>query len=547
MSWVSRLGIRPARSCSIGVRLASSGRREPAVRAAEMAVIVMRPAFCRLVWKKISNRATVAYMSRTVSAARLQTLLGSALDRSPAYLGLADGLRLLVSDGRVPPGTRLPSERELTTRLGVSRTTVTRAYAVLRDAGYLESRQGSGSVVRLPTVPGWRLRPDAHPRRRVTREHRPLLRRLPRARPASPPPTRLQSPSSPPSSPAPATSRRALPALKDAIARRYDGARRADVPRADRRDLGRARRHRRGRPSSASTSATGCWSRARRTRTRWPRWRGPARGCTSVSVDPEGWESAALLATVRQAAARAAFLIPDFHNPTGALMPDELRARLAARVEERGHDPDHRRDARRGGARRRRPASPDGVPRAEHGHRRQLEQGVLGRAADRLAPRPRAPRGEHGLDPAQPRPRRAAARAARPRQPAAAAYGGAPAPDRAGPVLARGPRLCTCRAATRLAAHHSRAAASHSGASCPSRCRLPSPWQRRTAACCSAPVRASRPRAGWSGSSGCPTRGRPRSSSRPWTGSSSPGQTHNATSGSPEGGHRWWREAGSRA
>ena len=47
-------------------------------------------------------------------------------------------------------GTRLPSERDLTAALGVSRTTVTRAYAELRDRGYLASRQGSGSVVALP-------------------------------------------------------------------------------------------------------------------------------------------------------------------------------------------------------------------------------------------------------------------------------------------------------------------------------------------------------------------------------------------------------------
>lgn len=84
-------------------------------------------------------------MQRSVSPPRVRALLGSALDRSPAYLGLADGLRMLVSDGRIAPGTRLPSERELTLELGVSRTTVSRAYAVLRDRGFLSSRRGSGS------------------------------------------------------------------------------------------------------------------------------------------------------------------------------------------------------------------------------------------------------------------------------------------------------------------------------------------------------------------------------------------------------------------
>ncbi|HEY4268310.1 MAG TPA: winged helix-turn-helix domain-containing protein, partial [Galbitalea sp.] len=56
----------------------------------------------------------------------------------PAYQALADRIRLLVIDGRVPLGTRIPAERELATHLGVSRTTVTAAYAELREQGYLD-------------------------------------------------------------------------------------------------------------------------------------------------------------------------------------------------------------------------------------------------------------------------------------------------------------------------------------------------------------------------------------------------------------------------
>ncbi len=48
----------------------------------------------------------------------------------------------------------MPSERELMTALGLSRSTVTRAFAELRDQDYLRTRQGSGSVVHLPLVPG---------------------------------------------------------------------------------------------------------------------------------------------------------------------------------------------------------------------------------------------------------------------------------------------------------------------------------------------------------------------------------------------------------
>src|SRR5258705_9266518 len=68
----------------------------------------------------------------------------------PAYLALADRIRLLILDGRVSLGTRLPSERELAQHLELSRTTVSAAYASLRDAGYLDSIRGSGSVARLP-------------------------------------------------------------------------------------------------------------------------------------------------------------------------------------------------------------------------------------------------------------------------------------------------------------------------------------------------------------------------------------------------------------
>ena len=71
-------------------------------------------------------------MDRAITARRVATLVG-AFDRSPAYAGLADALVLLIGDGRIPAGTRLPSERELTEALAVSRTTVTRAYAGIRD------------------------------------------------------------------------------------------------------------------------------------------------------------------------------------------------------------------------------------------------------------------------------------------------------------------------------------------------------------------------------------------------------------------------------
>src|SRR5690349_11798375 len=51
---------------------------------------------------------------------------------------LAQAIRL----GLVPVGERLPPERDLAERLGVSRVTLREAIGALREAGFLESRRG---------------------------------------------------------------------------------------------------------------------------------------------------------------------------------------------------------------------------------------------------------------------------------------------------------------------------------------------------------------------------------------------------------------------
>lgn len=63
------------------------------------------------------------------------------------YEQLAAGLRTLVERGDLPPGIRLPPERRLAREVGVSRGTVVAALDLLRAAGLVRSRQGSGSVV----------------------------------------------------------------------------------------------------------------------------------------------------------------------------------------------------------------------------------------------------------------------------------------------------------------------------------------------------------------------------------------------------------------
>src|SRR5262249_30236431 len=71
-----------------------------------------------------------------------------------AYAELAERIKLLVLDGRLPVRTRLPAERELATALRISRPTVAASYDLLRDAGLLQSRRGSGSWTTLPRSSG---------------------------------------------------------------------------------------------------------------------------------------------------------------------------------------------------------------------------------------------------------------------------------------------------------------------------------------------------------------------------------------------------------
>lgn len=66
---------------------------------------------------------------------------------SPLYLQLTRRLRKAILEGRVEPGTRLPSTRDLAGDLAVSRTTVIQAYERLGLEGYLDGRVGDGTYV----------------------------------------------------------------------------------------------------------------------------------------------------------------------------------------------------------------------------------------------------------------------------------------------------------------------------------------------------------------------------------------------------------------
>lgn len=81
-------------------------------------------------------------------AAAWELLLPAALAPARARgRTLQAALREAVRTGRLAPGTRLPSSRELAADLGVSRGLVTEAYEQLAAEGYLRSGRGAGTWV----------------------------------------------------------------------------------------------------------------------------------------------------------------------------------------------------------------------------------------------------------------------------------------------------------------------------------------------------------------------------------------------------------------
>ncbi|EKE69911.1 GntR family transcriptional regulator [Gallaecimonas xiamenensis 3-C-1] len=68
--------------------------------------------------------------------------------QGPKYQRLADALGAAVAGGELTPGSRLPPQRQLADRLGVTVGTVTRAYALAERRGLVEARVGSGTFVK---------------------------------------------------------------------------------------------------------------------------------------------------------------------------------------------------------------------------------------------------------------------------------------------------------------------------------------------------------------------------------------------------------------
>lgn len=65
----------------------------------------------------------------------------------PLYVQIRDSIVAAIANDELAAGDRLPSVRQLASDLGVNLHTVNKAYAVLRDEGYLLMRGRGGAVV----------------------------------------------------------------------------------------------------------------------------------------------------------------------------------------------------------------------------------------------------------------------------------------------------------------------------------------------------------------------------------------------------------------
>lgn len=267
----------------------------------------------------------------TLSARSLATLTTGWRDAiaGPAYVALADRIRLLVMDGRIPLGTRLPAERELAAQLELSRTTVSAAYAELRGAGFVESLRGSGSVVRLPARapdPGVTSTTEFLDFSKASLPALPVvLAAAERAAAALP---RYIGESG--------FDALGLRVLRDAIAARYSAK---GLPTTAEQVMVTV-----GAQSAIAHIARTLLARGDRVLVESPSYphgyealRAAGGRLVPVSVSTEdGWDEPALEQAIQRTSPALAYLMPDFHNPTGRSMSTELREHLVHLAQRQG-------------------------------------------------------------------------------------------------------------------------------------------------------------------------------------------------------------------
>ncbi|WP_069815152.1 FadR/GntR family transcriptional regulator [Streptomyces sp. TP-A0874] len=74
------------------------------------------------------------------------------MGRTRLYEQVLERLRAYVAEGELRTGDRLPTERELAARLGVSRSSVKQAVVVLEAQGLVEVRHGGGTYLLRDTL-----------------------------------------------------------------------------------------------------------------------------------------------------------------------------------------------------------------------------------------------------------------------------------------------------------------------------------------------------------------------------------------------------------
>lgn len=267
---------------------------------------------------------TEALATRSLDVDLLARELGNwrtASHSGPAYQGLADAIRLLIVDGRVPVGARLPSERALAETLRVSRTTVTAAYTQLGEDGYLNARRGARSTTALPVSPVTPARITA------------AAANLAAATLAAPVAVAARAFAEAAEQVTPylhdiGIELTGVPALRSAIAERYCARGLSTDP--DEIMVTTGALHAIGLILATYTQPED------RVLVEQPTYHGAlaamaTRGLRPVPVAmaPDGWELDAVEAAVRQLAPNLAYLIPDNQNPTGMTMSVPDRKRLA--------------------------------------------------------------------------------------------------------------------------------------------------------------------------------------------------------------------------
>lgn len=243
----------------------------------------------------------------------------------PYYRALAEAVRSLILNGLLPARVRLPAERHLAEALGVSRTTVTAAYDRLRERGYLESRQGAGSWTALPDAGSlgaenpWIAAADDG--------LLPLHSAAPLAASTLPAAIAFAGEHYPRHMLGPGYDPVGIAPLRQAIADRYTARGLATRPEQILVTAGAQHAI-----HLLTTMLLPAGAPILLESPTYPHAIDAARlrgaRIVSVGIPDDGWHLDLLTSAMRQSAARLAYVVPDFQNPTGHLMDDATRAGL---------------------------------------------------------------------------------------------------------------------------------------------------------------------------------------------------------------------------